>query len=82
MSKMYILKRSITDIDWECENHTNIMMSSDRHLLRNIAIDLEKKHANDDHVFEYWVVEAPPVVESMDDFLTRKDDILDSWEDD
>ena len=80
MSAIYILKRSITDIDWECERHDTLLMSHDRHLLRDIAIDLKKKHEADEHVFDYWVVEGPPTVDSREDFETRKDDILDYWE--
>lgn len=80
MSAIYILKRTISDIDWECERHDNLLMSHDRLLLKNIATDLEKKHKDDEHVFEYCVVEGPTTIDSMEDFEARKNELLDYWE--
>ena len=81
MHDLYILKRSITDFDWEEPYISDLLTSPDEALLEKIADVLEKKHLDDDRSFNYWVVKIPPVIENFEVFEAHADDILDSWED-
>ena len=56
-------------------------MSHDKELLEQIAKKLEDRHSDSEHNFEYWVVKGPVTIDNMEVFETRKDELLDSWED-
>lgn len=61
MDKIYVLRRSVSDFDWEEPAEHTLAASTDCKMLDEIADELYKKHANDDRSYNYWVVEVPVV---------------------
>ena len=83
MEKFYILMRRINDFDWEEPTVTRLVCSSNEELLEKIAEERNEKHKNDEHAFEYWVIEVEDLVliESEEDFYeTYREEIFDYWE--
>ena len=81
MKDVYILKRNISDFDWDDSYTTDLFMSYDRELLEELARILTKQHQNSEHNFNYWVVKAPALIDNFETFETHKDELLDGWED-
>ena len=66
MDKIYVLRRSVTDFDWEEPVEHTLAASTDGKMLDEVAYELYEKHANDDRSYNYWVVKVP-VVNSKDE---------------
>ena len=80
MKDIYILKRSISDFDWDNSYNTDLFMSHDKELLEKIAGVLTEQHKNSEHRFDYWVVKGPGFIENFEVFENHKEDLLDYWE--
>lgn len=53
MSKLYALKRCISDFNWNASRVDTLCISSDNALLDRIAEERSSAHRTSEHIYEY-----------------------------